>query len=85
MNPTDPWSTIVGIVGDVRDAGLDQPPDAIVYAPLVTRNVAGTPWAPHTAAFVVRASGDPASVAEVTVNGFPAATATRWWGTVIRA
>jgi predicted permease len=62
MNPTDPWSTIVGIVGDVRDVALNQPPSEIVYAALVTMSAAGTPWAPHSVAFAVRTAGDAASV-----------------------
>jgi putative ABC transport system permease protein len=62
MNPTDPWSTIVGIVGDVHDVALDQPPSAIVYPALVTMSAAGTPWTPHSVAFAVRTSGDPVSV-----------------------
>jgi predicted permease len=62
MNPTDPWSTIVGIVGDVRDAALDQPPGELVYSALVTLTAAGTPWTPHNLAFVVRVAGEPAAV-----------------------
>ena len=62
MNPTDPWSTIVGIVGDVHDVALDQPPSAIVYPALVTMTVSGTPWTPHSVAFAVRTAGDPVTV-----------------------
>jgi predicted permease len=58
MNVSDPWSTIIGVVGSVRDAGLDQPPTESVYLPLETLNVAGMAWAPRNVAFVVRTSGD---------------------------
>ena len=58
MTVSDPWSTIVGVVGSVRDAGLDQPPAETVYMPLLTLNAAGTAWAPRDVAFVVRASGE---------------------------
>ena len=58
MTVSDPWSTIIGVVGSVRDAGLDQPPTESVYLPLETLNVAGMAWAPRNVAFVVRTSGD---------------------------
>ncbi len=58
MNIGDPWATIVGVVGSVRDAGLDQEPAAEVYSPIVTRSASGAPWAPRDVAFVVRARGD---------------------------
>ncbi|HEY5060580.1 MAG TPA: FtsX-like permease family protein, partial [Gemmatimonadaceae bacterium] len=61
-NPDEPWSTIVGVVGSVRDAGLDQPPAEAVYMPLVTTTVAGTPWTPRDLAFVVKTNRDPASL-----------------------
>ncbi len=34
FRPTEPWSRIVGIVGDVRTRRLTDPPPAIVYRPL---------------------------------------------------
>jgi hypothetical protein len=33
------WSEIVGIVGDVRDDGLDQEPTTLVYWPMMQRNL----------------------------------------------
>jgi len=62
MTVSDPWSTIVGVVGSVRDAGLDQPPAETVYMPLFTLDAAGMAWAPRDVAFVVRASGDDAQL-----------------------
>jgi predicted permease len=62
MTGSDPWSTIVGVVAGVRDAGLDQPPAETVYMPLLTLNAAGMAWAPRDVAFVVRASGDEAGL-----------------------
>jgi putative ABC transport system permease protein len=61
-NPDEPWSTIVGVVGSVRDAGLDQPPAEAVYMPLVTTTVAGTLWTPRDHAFIVKTNRDPASL-----------------------
>ena len=51
------WSTIVGIVGDVKQFGLDQPAVAQVYMPL--------PQAPQGLGgqVLVRTTGDPASAA----------------------
>ncbi len=62
MTVSDPWSTIVGVVGSVHDAGLDQPPAETVYMPAFTLNAAGTAWAPRDVAFVVRTTGDATGV-----------------------
>ena len=68
MAPLGDWYTVVGVAGDVRGSGLDQPPDEIVYVPLVValgggRRAAGaqvpdTFWTPRDLAFVVRTAGD---------------------------
>ncbi len=65
MNPTDAWSTVVGVAGNVREAGLEQPPSETVYSPLVTVDAAGMPWTPRDVAFVVRGAetGSPAGLA----------------------
>jgi hypothetical protein len=66
MNASDPWSTIVGVVGDVRDNGLTEPPSETVYSPLMTLTAAGKPWTPHDVAFVVRSgSGRPLAATEI--------------------
>lgn len=62
MNPGDPWSTIVGVVGSTHDGGLERPPAAVVYNQLVTSAVNGQPWTPRDVAFVLRASGNAADL-----------------------
>lgn len=65
MNQQDPWTTVVGIAGGTRDASLEQPPEGVVYLPLLSIDAAGMPWAPRDVAFVVRAAAGvaPASLA----------------------
>ncbi|HEY4303182.1 MAG TPA: ADOP family duplicated permease [Gemmatimonadaceae bacterium] len=56
MNGAGAWSTIVGVVGDVRDQGLTEAPVEMVYSPLLTTAASGKQWTPHDVAFVVRTS-----------------------------
>lgn len=56
---TRPWMTIVGVVADVRQMGVDAPVKAEMYMPY--RQAGGQFWyAPR--ALVIRASGDPTSL-----------------------
>jgi predicted permease len=36
--PTDPWREVIGVVGNVYDDGVDQPPTSAVYWPLLQSN-----------------------------------------------
>jgi putative ABC transport system permease protein len=56
-NPQTPWSTVIGVVGDLRHAGLDVEPAAEFYIWYQQ----GPPVAPF---LVVRTQGDPAALAE---------------------
>jgi predicted permease len=52
-----PWTTIVGVVGDVRGYGLDAPPQPEMYFPAAQGG--GSP----AMSFVLRTSGEPTAVA----------------------
>jgi putative ABC transport system permease protein len=57
--PNAPWLTIVGIVADVRQMGMDVPVKAEMYFPY--RQISSHPWyGPRD--LVVRTSGDPAAI-----------------------
>ena len=56
-NPSGPWSTVVGVIGDIRHAGLEATPAAELYINYLT----GPPVAPF---IVLRSSGAPAALAE---------------------
>lgn len=61
---TKDWYTIVGVAGDVHMTSLEQPADAMIYFPLVTTDPdRADPVVPHAVAVVVRAGGDPTSLA----------------------
>ncbi len=55
-DPTGPWRTIVGIVGDVRHAALDAPRTNQIYLPHAQ-------FTDSDMVLVIRATGDPAALA----------------------
>jgi predicted permease len=61
-SPDNPWREIVGVTGDERDDGLDRPPTAIVYWPLLNDS-----YQERTMAYAVRSSrvGAPGFVREL--------------------
>ena len=56
-NPNQPWITIVGVIGDVRHAGLEETPRPELYISYLQ----GPPVSPF---IVIRADGDPAALSE---------------------
>ena len=66
FSPVGPWYTIVGVTGDIRGSGVDQPPDEAVYLPMVATLSGGamsgggpanpTLWTPRNLSIVVRAT-----------------------------
>jgi predicted permease len=64
----DPWRTIVGVVGDVHDDGVDRAPPAIVFWPMVQEDFWGEDLAVRRSmSFAVRTSrvGSPGLLDEV--------------------
>jgi putative ABC transport system permease protein len=49
------WRTVVGVVGDTKDGGLDAPPVPVVFMPFAQENV-------FTAGLVIRAAAEPTSL-----------------------
>ena len=56
-NPTGPWTTIVGVIGDIRHGGLEEEPQPELYISYLQ----GPPVSPF---IVLRTTGDPAALAE---------------------
>jgi putative ABC transport system permease protein len=50
------WRTVVGVVGDTKDGGLDAPPIPVLFAPFAQAEVIFS-------SLVIKASGDPAALA----------------------
>jgi putative ABC transport system permease protein len=60
---TDPvWRTVVGIVGDYKNRGLESPPRPGIYLPQ-TEIRTGSPFLPREMAVTVRTAGDPLALA----------------------
>ncbi len=58
----DPWRTVVGVVADVKNAGVDKPTGTELYLPL--RQMTGPRgYFPRGAYLLVRTAGDPTSLA----------------------
>jgi len=57
---TGDWRTVVGVVGDTKDAGLDAAPRPLIYHPF-----AQEAW---TGSLVIRAAADPASITPAAVR-----------------
>jgi predicted permease len=56
-NATGPWTTIIGVIGDIRHGGLEEEPQPELYITALQ----GPPVSPF---IVVRATGDPAALTE---------------------
>jgi putative ABC transport system permease protein len=54
------WITIIGVVGDIKHFGLDQPEEPALYTPYLQ---SGAPWK-RWMNLVVRSEGDPTSLAQ---------------------
>jgi putative ABC transport system permease protein len=64
MIPAGEWFTIIGVTGNVRGTTIEQPPDEMIYLPIVTTPVLDTTrWTPRDVAVVVRATTAPALIA----------------------
>jgi predicted permease len=62
--PDTPWSTIVGVVGDVHDEALTKPVDEMFYQPTIglmqaQPGVPDTLWAENAMTLTLRTTGDP--------------------------
>jgi len=61
--PSDPWTTVVGVVGNTRDTSLAAPPSAAVYFPELVRDDSAAQHISRTMAVAIRtSSSDAASI-----------------------
>ncbi len=60
--PTEPLTTVVGVVGDVRDTMLAAPPSPTIYFPELLQPVAATSHTVRTMALAIRTTADPTPV-----------------------
>ncbi|HZI43431.1 MAG TPA: ADOP family duplicated permease, partial [Gemmatimonadaceae bacterium] len=58
----NPWLTIVGVVGNVKDTGLDHDQEMTIYFPLLQAPAVNLTGMARSMAFVVRTKGDDAGV-----------------------
>jgi putative ABC transport system permease protein len=61
--PTNPWYTVIGVVGDTRDSSLAAPPSRVVYFPETLEQDGVPHQTKRTMALVLRTAGDDASLA----------------------
>lgn len=59
---TDPWCTIVGVVGDAKTTALDAPQEPVVYFPALQSDSGTIARFQRSALYVVRTGGDPTAV-----------------------
>ena len=60
--PTEPLSTVIGVVGDARDTMLAAPPSPTIYFPALADPNPGTYHTARTLALAIRTSADPTPV-----------------------
>jgi hypothetical protein len=68
---TKEWTTVVGVIADMREAGLGFDAGPMVYVPHAQNSAAGMAFAPVT--FLVRTTGDPLVAAPVLRRALQAA------------
>jgi predicted permease len=56
---TDPWLTIVGVVADVKESGLDQATEPQIYFPALQQDSTAVQGLLRTVTYVARTTGDP--------------------------
>jgi putative ABC transport system permease protein len=62
LSSTDPWCTVIGVVGDMKTAALDAPQEPMVYFPALQADTGTVTRFMRSATYVVRTGGDPSAV-----------------------